>query len=99
MVFLVPALPLRYGLTFGAAPAATSAGGVVIAAAVWRGWDRRLTGSLLLVGGAGALAGVAGFFAVPGLILEARLLAAVVAAVLAGAGVCRVVDTVVPPLR
>jgi hypothetical protein len=85
VLFFVPALPLRYGLGFGAAPVAAVAGLVIVVVAVVRGFrdvrDRMPVPVALLVGElvAGAIGGVAGF-ALAGGFPEVRLLVATAAA-------------------
>jgi hypothetical protein len=90
--FLVPSLPVRYGLAFGAATVSVLAGGLVVAVALWRGSDRRVARGLTLAVGAAALAGGLGLAVVPDRLAEGRLLAAGVAAVLAGGATCLVID-------
>ena len=91
VLFMVPALPLRYGFNFGTPYLSLLAGAVITAAAVWRGWDRRLLGRLVLAGVIGVVGAAAGYLLAHGY-PEARLLAAAVGFLLAGAGVCAVLD-------
>ncbi|PRY38608.1 hypothetical protein [Umezawaea tangerina] len=91
VLFLVPSLPLRYGVNFGTTAVSLAAGVVVTAVALRLGWPRRLLGWLA----AAAVAGVGG--AVLGYLLasgyhEARLLAAAAGFLLAGGAVCAAAD-------
>ena len=91
VLFMVPALPLRYGFIFGAASVSALCGAVITAAAVWRGWDRRLLLRLVLAAAVGVAGAAAGYLLASGY-PEARLLAAGVGFLLAGAAVCAVLD-------
>lgn len=91
VLFLVPALPLRYGFNFGTAVVSMLAGAVIVAAAVWRGWDRRLLGRLAVAAAAGVVGATTGYLLARGY-PEARLLAAAAGFLLAGAAVCTVLD-------
>jgi hypothetical protein len=91
VLFLVPALPLRYGFNFGTTAVSVLAGAVIVAAAVWRGWDHRLVVRLGLAATAG-IAGTAVGYVIAHGYPEARLLAAAVGFLLAGAGVCAGLD-------
>ncbi|MBB5897633.1 hypothetical protein ACFFS4_11570 [Kutzneria kofuensis] len=93
VLFFVPALPLRYGFNFGTTAVSLLAGAVIVAAAVWRGWDHRLLGRLALAAGAGVVGAAIGYLLAHGY-PEARLLAAAVGFLLAGAGVCAALDRV-----
>jgi hypothetical protein len=64
---------------------------VLVVAAVWLGWDHRLVGRLALAVVAGVVGAAAGYLLAHGF-AEARLLAAGVGFVLAGAGVCTALD-------
>lgn len=75
VLFLVPALPLRYGLNFGVPVVSLLAGVLVVAVALWLGWVRALTGRLLLVAVGGVVGAVLGYLVARGF-PEARLLAA-----------------------
>jgi hypothetical protein len=91
VLFLVPALPLRYGFNFGTTAVSVLAGVVIVTAAVWRGWDHRLFGRLGLAAAAGVAGATMGYLVAHGY-PEARLLAAAVGFLLAGAGVCAGLD-------
>jgi hypothetical protein len=93
-LFMVPALPLRYGLNFGTAVVSLLAGAVLVAAALWLGWPRALLGWLLLTVSAGALGAATGYLLAHGF-PEARLLAAAAGFVIAGGVVCAATDRVV----
>lgn len=90
VLFLVPALPVRYGSAFGAAPVSALAGAVVVAVSVRRGGDRLPALRLAVI--AGALGGAVGFAAVPDVLPEVRLLVAAVGAFLVGGAACRGLD-------
>lgn len=94
--FLVPSLPVRYGLAFGATAVSLLAGGLVVAVALWRGSEWREAGGLTLAVGAAALTGGVGLAVVPDRLAEGRLLAAASGAVLAGGATCLVIDRVRP---
>lgn len=91
VLFMVPALPLRYGLNFGTPYVSLLAGAVIVAAAVWRGWDHRLLGRLAVAAVAGVVGAAAGYLLARGY-PEARLLAAAVGFLLVGLGVCAALD-------
>ena len=91
VLFLVPALPLRYGFIFGTPYVSALAGAVIVAAAVWRGWDHALFGRLGLAALAGIIGAAVGYLLAHGY-PEARLLAAGVGFLVAGVGVCAVLD-------
>jgi hypothetical protein len=91
VIFLVPALPLRYGFNFGTTVVSLLAGIVIVLTAFWRGWDRQLLGQLLVAGAAGALGATAGYLLASGY-PEARLLASAGAFVVAGAIACALLD-------
>ncbi|MEV6608459.1 hypothetical protein [Kutzneria sp. NPDC051319] len=93
VLFLVPALPLRYGFNFGTTAVSVLAGAVIVAAAVWRGWDHRRFGQLGIAAVAGVVGAVVGYVIAHGY-PEARLLAAAVGFLLAGAGVCAGLDRI-----
>ena len=94
VLFLVPALPLRYGFNFGTTTVSLLAGAAITAAAVWRGWDRRLLGRLALAAVTGVVGAAAGYLLASGY-PEARLLAAAVGFLLAGTAVCAALDRAV----
>ena len=91
VLFFVPALPLRYGFNFGTTGVSLVAGAVIVAAAVWRGWDHRLLGRLVVAAVAGVVGAAAGYLLASGY-PEARLLAAAVGFLLVGAAVCTALD-------
>jgi hypothetical protein len=91
VLFMVPALPLRYGFNFGTAGVSMLAGAVIVAAALWRGWDRRYLGRLALAAAAGVVGAAAGYVLASGY-PEAHLLAAAAGFLLAGVGVCTALD-------
>jgi hypothetical protein len=90
-LFAVPALPLRYGLTFGTQIAAVAAGSVIVVVSIVRGWDPRLRRALVVVLAAGVLGAVIGAL-VTAEITEVRLLAAAAGFVLATAIACALGD-------
>ena len=90
-LFAVPALPLRYGLTFGAGITAVVCGSVLVVVSVWLGWDRRRRRALLVVLAVGVLGSAVGALATAG-ISEVRLLAAATGFVAAAAVTCAVGD-------
>jgi hypothetical protein len=96
VLFFVPALPLRYGFTFGTTVLSLLAGVVVVVAALWRGWDRRLLGRFAVAAGAGAAGAVVGYLLAHGY-PETRLLAAAGGFVLAAAFACAIADRVRHP--
>jgi hypothetical protein len=89
--FAVPALPLRYGIGFGAAPVSAVAGVVVVLAALRLGWDRSAVRGLVVAVVVGALAAACGFLVARGY-PEARLLAAAAGFVLGAAATTTVLD-------
>lgn len=91
VLFLVPALPLRYGFIFGTPVVSALAGAVIVAAAVWRGWAHRHFGRLGLAAIAGIVGAAIGYLVAHGY-PEARLLAAAIGFLLAGTGVCAGLD-------
>ncbi|MFI9379803.1 hypothetical protein [Kutzneria sp. NPDC052558] len=91
LLFMLPALPLRYGFNFGLPFLSMAAGLVVTAAAVWRGWDHRRLGSLAMATVAGIVGAAAGYLLASDY-SEARLLAAGVGFLLVGLGVCAAMD-------
>ena len=94
--FLVPSLPVRYGLAFGATAVSLLAGGLVVAVAL-RGSEWREAGGLTFAVGAAALTrGGVGLAVVPDRLAEGRLLAVASGAVLAGGATCLVIDRVRP---
>ena len=93
VLFAVPSLPLRYGITFGLRPLALVAGAVLVLLALWLGWDRRRFRALGAAAAAALVAAVGGALVTPGY-PEARLLAGGVAFVLAAGAACTVVDRI-----
>ncbi|WP_211769108.1 hypothetical protein [Kutzneria sp. CA-103260] len=91
LMFMVPALPLRYGFNFGLPYLSMLAGLVITAAAVWRGWDHQRLGRLAIAAVAGIVGAAAGYLLAHGY-PEARLLAAGIGFLLVGLGVCAVLD-------
>jgi hypothetical protein len=91
VMFLVPALPLRYGFIFGAPYVSMLAGAVIAIAAVWRGWDHRLLGRLAVAIVAGVVGAAVGYLLARGY-PEARLLAAGIGFLLVGSGACAAMD-------
>ncbi|WFR67703.1 hypothetical protein P9139_04415 [Curtobacterium flaccumfaciens] len=91
VLFAVPSLSLRYGITFGARPTALVAGAVLVTLSLWRGWDHRHARELGVAAAIAVLAATAGYVLTPGY-TEARLLAAAVAFVLAGGLTCVLLD-------
>jgi uncharacterized membrane protein len=91
LMFMVPALPLRYGFNFGVPYVSMLAGAVIVAAAVWRGWDHQRLGALAVAAVAGIVGAAAGYLLAHGY-PEARLLAAGIGFLLVGLGVCAVMD-------
>lgn len=98
VLFFVPALPLRYGFTFGTAIVSLLAGLVIVGAALWHGWDRRMIAALAIVAGTGALGGLGCYLLASGY-PEARLLTAAAGFVLIGTLACAVLDRRRPALR
>ena len=92
VLFLVPSLPLRYGVNFGTTWVSLAAGAVLVVAAVRLGWPKELIGRLAVAAAAGVVGAVLGFLAASGY-HEARLLAAAAGFLLAGGGVCAAADT------
>lgn len=90
-VFAVPALPLRYGLTFGTQIVSLVAGSVIVVASILRGWDPRRRRALVVVLTAGVLGAATGAL-VTAEITEVRLLAAAAGFVVAAAIVCALGD-------
>ena len=98
VLFAVPALPLRYGIGFGAAPVTAAAGLVVVLASLRRGWDRSVLGGLVVaVLGGGAVA-ASGFLLAHGY-PEARMLAAATGFVLGAAATTVLLDRRRPERR
>lgn len=91
VLFLVPALPLRYGLNFGAAVVSLVAGVLIVLAALWLGWPRDLIGRLVLAAGVGVVGAVLGYLLAQGF-PEAGLLAAAAGFLLAGGATCAAAD-------
>jgi peptidoglycan/LPS O-acetylase OafA/YrhL len=91
VLFLVPALPLRYGFIFGTPLVSALAGAAIVADAVWRGWDHRRFGRLGLAALAGLIGAAIGYLVAHGY-PEARLLAAGIGFLLAGTAVCAALD-------
>ena len=91
VLFLVPALPLRYGMIFGTAWVSLAAGVVLTAVALWHGWPGELVGRLVVAVATGVVGAALGFVVASGH-TEARLLAAAAGFLLAGGVVCAVAD-------
>ncbi|WNV88323.1 hypothetical protein [Umezawaea sp. Da 62-37] len=91
VLFLVPSLPLRYGVNFGTTAVSLAAGLVITVAALWLGWPRALLGRLAAAAAVGVGGAVAGYFLASGY-HEARLLAAAAGFLLAGGAVCAAAD-------
>ncbi len=91
MCFAVPALPLRYGIGFGAAPVSAVAGVVVVVAVLRLGWDRSVLRGLAVAAVVGGVSAAAGFLVARGY-PEARLLAAAAGFVLGAAVATSVLD-------
>ncbi|WP_420367067.1 hypothetical protein [Curtobacterium sp. L1-20] len=91
VLFAVPSLSLRYGITFGARPIALVTGAVLVMLSLWWGWDHRHIRELGVAASVAVLAATAGYFITPGY-TEARLLAAAVAFVLTGGLTCVLLD-------
>lgn len=89
--FAVPALPLRYGIGFGAAPVSALAGVLVVVAALRLGWDRSALRGLAVAVAVGAVVAACGFLVARGY-PEARLLAAAAGFVLGAAATTTVLD-------
>ena len=90
-LFAAPALPLRYGLTFGAGITAAACGSVLVVVSLWLGWDRRRRRALLAVLAAGVAGGALGAL-VAADISEVRLLAAATGFVATAAAACAIGD-------
>jgi len=91
VLFAAPALPLRYGIGFGAAPVSAAAGLVLVAVSVRFGWtraSRREFVAVALVGAGLAALGAAVAHGFP----EARLLAAAAGFVVGGSATAALLD-------
>jgi hypothetical protein len=91
VLFLVPALPLRYGLNFGTPVVSLLAGAVIVVSALRLGWPRELLGLLLLAEVCGAAGAALGYLVAQGF-PETRLLAAAAGFLCAGGAACAAAD-------
>lgn len=91
VLFAAPALPLRYGIGFGAAPVSAVAGLVLVAASVRLGWTGVPLRWSAVVAAAGTVLAVLGAVVAHGY-PEARLLAAAAGFVVGGAVAAALVD-------
>ena len=91
VLFLVPSLPLRYGVNFGTTWVSLAAGAVLVVVAVRLGWPGELLRGLVVASAAGVVGAVLGYLLAGGF-HEARLLAAAAGFLLAGGAVCAVAD-------
>jgi hypothetical protein len=91
VLFAAPALPLRYGIGFGAAPVSAVAGLVLVVAGVRLGWTAVPLRWCVVVAAAGSVLAVCGAVVAHGY-PEARLLAAAAGFVVGGAVAAALVD-------
>ncbi|MEH3155447.1 MAG: hypothetical protein PGN29_08890 [Gordonia paraffinivorans] len=90
-LFAVPALPLRYGLTFDAGMVSVACGSVLVVVSLVAGWDRRRGMALLGVLAAGVVGAALGAL-VTADITEIRLLSAAAGFVVAAGVACAIGD-------